>query len=172
MTMPPPLIAAAFLAAVAIPALLVLLAFGPARLRAPWPRYKAGVLLAYAGWGTAGLTLALRGIPAPFFDWAAGFALILASALASFVLWSVLAWGFTLNMLLHLAQAREPLDTMAWVERYCGHRSFRQIALDRLNILFASGLARRREESVELAPGAGRLAVAGLVVLRRIFGLS
>jgi hypothetical protein len=168
----PPLIAAAFLAALAIPCLLIGLAFGPASFREPWSRYKASVAIACAGWIATGLILAARGFSVPFFDWVASFALILASALAAFVIWSVLAWGFTLNMLLHIANANRPVDTLTWVKLYSGHRSFRQIAVDRLHILFASGLARRHGENVELAAGMGRVAVTLLVITRRFFGMS
>ncbi len=168
---PPPVILAAMLAAAAIPLLLVVLGYLNAPLRHPWARYKASVALAGGGWALAGVALTRLGFAVPVFDWIAGFAIVTAAALAAFVVWSLLAWSFSLHMLLRLAQARAPLSVEDWAAQHAGRASFREIALDRLTILLRLALARRHGEAVELARGRGRLAAALIVLARRIFAL-
>ncbi|GIK80184.1 MAG: hypothetical protein BroJett024_12890 [Alphaproteobacteria bacterium] len=168
---PPPLITAAILAGGGVPLLLAALGYCGARLRQPWMRYRTSVALAGLGWLLAGIVLARHGYPASVFDWIAGLAIFVAASLAAFVIWSVLAWGFSLHMLLGLAQARAPLTVEEWAAQHAGRNSFRAIALDRLAILLRLSLVRRNGEEVELVPGRGRIAAALVVLARRIFAL-
>ena len=168
--LPPPIIAIAIVAGLAMPLMLVVLSFGPRRWRSAGPRYKISVLLAWLLWAALALTL---GDPATssLLDWLAGAAVLVAATLVTFNAWSLPAYGVTLNMLVVLSRAERPLDLEAWADRYSGGRSLEQILRDRLAHLFFFKLARRDGDVVRLLPGSSHFAVALLRIWYFIFGL-
>lgn len=169
--LPPPVIAAAIVAGLVMPVMLVLLSWGPQRWRHSGRRFKVSVATGWIVW--VALAVALPGIAAAHpLDWLAGAAVLIAATLVTFNAWSLPAYGVTLNMLVILARESRPLDLDAWADRYSGSRSIDQILLDRLGHLFFFKLARREGDIVYLLPGPARFAVAILQAWYFVFGLA
>jgi hypothetical protein len=168
--LPPPVIAAAIVAALAIPALLVLLSFGPVAWRHPGRRFIRSVIAGWILWLPIALIMPAYAPSHPL-DWLAGAAVLTASTLLSFNLWTILAYGVTANMLVALMRADHPLDLDTWADRYSGGRSLNQIFLDRLGHLLLFRLVHRQGDTVHLAPGRGRAAAAALAAVNFVFGL-
>jgi hypothetical protein len=168
--LPPPVIAAAIVAALAIPVLLVLLSFGPVAWRHPGRRFKSSVVAGWILWVPI-LLVTPAYAPSHPLDWLAGAAVLVASTLLSFNAWTILAYGVTSNMLVALMRAERPLDLDAWADRYSGGRSLNQIFVDRLGHLLLFRLAHRAGDSVHIVPGAGRAAAAILAAVNFVFGL-
>jgi hypothetical protein len=162
------MIAAAIVAALAIPAVLIILGWGPGTTRQPGRRFKSSVAI---GWASFVIIAILLGEPAHPLDWLAGVAVLVTMTLAIFVVWSMVVWGFTLNMLLTLERSPHPLDLDAWANRYTGGRSIHQICLDRLDILLMFKLAYLQSDTVQLVAGTGRIAAAVSEVIRYLFGV-
>jgi hypothetical protein len=169
--LPPPVIAAAIVAALAIPALLVLFGFGPLPWRHPGRRFIRSVIAGWVLWLPILLVMPAT-VPAHPLDWLAGAAVLTASTLLSFVVWSILAYGVTVNMLVVLMRAERPLDLDAWADRYSGGRSLNQIFLDRLAHLLLFRLAYRAGDTVHIVPRSGRAATAILAAVNFVFGLA
>jgi hypothetical protein len=169
---PPPLIAAAILAAAALPALLVGFRWVPGVLCDPGRRFVVSVVLAWLAWFAMALLVVLRGDLAHPLDWLAGVAVLVAATLAALVIWSLIVWGFTINLLLVLARSDRPLDVERWAAAYAGGRSMHQICIDRLGLLLAIGAAQRHEEEVRLVRFPGSAVAAILLAARRLFGVS
>lgn len=168
--LPPPAIAAAIAAALVIPALLVLLSFGPPAWRHPGRRFKRSVIAGWILWLPIALVLPAYAPSHPL-DWLAGAAVLVASTLLSFNAWTILAYGVTANMLVALMRADRPLDLDAWADRYSGGRSLNQIFLDRLGHLLLFRLVHRAGDTVHLAPRRGRAAAILLTAVSFLFGL-
>lgn len=66
---------------------------------------------------------------------------LLATAIMLFyVLWSLLAWGFTLTLLTSLAQASQPLTSDEWAAAYMQGGDLSTFAHNRLKLLLGSGM--------------------------------
>lgn len=168
--LPPPVIAAAIVAALFIPACLIALGFGPAAGRPPGRRFKLSVVAGLVGF--VALARAMPGgEPSHPLDWLAAFCILIAMTLATFVVWSLIVWGFTLNMLLTLERSPHPLNLEGWADRYSGGRSIHQICLDRLGILIMFKLVQRDGDDVRLVATTGRLAAAASSAVRTMFGI-
>jgi hypothetical protein len=164
---PGPPIAAAILGALAQPVALVALALGPAALRPPGRRFLASVAVAalvfvLAWWALPGTRSAAGTL--------ASVCLLLTAIPLTFVFWSLMVWGFTLAMLTRLVQASWPLDRPAWVEEITGGGTVRDFMLNRLRILTATRLVRRREDAVRLSRR-GRIAGWTVDLTRRLMGI-
>jgi hypothetical protein len=130
------------------------------------------VALAWLAWFGIALVVVLQGGSPHPLDWLAGAAVLVGMTLASLVLWSLVAWGFTINLLLVLARSDRPLDPETWAESYAGGRSMNQICVDRLGLLLMTGVAQRRDEYVRLVPGYGSAVAATVVAAWYLFGVS
>ena len=131
---PAPAIAAAIAAIVMVPFLLILLQWGPAAVRRPGRRFLAASALAAAGWVASLAMLSWHWVEA-----LAGLLLCISALYVGFMVWSVLAWGFTLHLLLGLAKADKPLAQSDWVAGYLGPQGADRLGRDRLAMLGARG---------------------------------
>lgn len=96
-----------------------------------------------------------------------GGALLLATAIMFFyVLFSLLAWGFTLTLLTSLVQAGRPLTSAQWAAAYMQGGDLGTFTHNRLKLLIGSGMVMTTDG--RLAPTAKGLAVAHLVKLVRL----
>ncbi len=164
---PSPPIAAGLVAGLVLPALIILLAHGPWRVAAPGRRFVVAAVLMVAGWAVA--LIALPACPAE--DLLAS-AMILATALlVGFTLWTLVAWGFTVSLLMTLARADGPLVFDEWVRRYTGGKDVGAFAHDRLGLLLKLGLARLEGDQVRITPGRGRPLARVVSLLRGVFGV-
>jgi hypothetical protein len=134
-------------------------------------RFKAAIGTAWVLWILAGLALSPNGFRSALFDWIAGAAILVAASFAMFVVWSVIVWGFTLNLLLVISGSDRPLDCNSWMARYSGN-SIDEIVMDRVAVLVNLGIARFDAADVVLRPGLGHFAVIITRVVRSIFGLA
>jgi hypothetical protein len=99
--------------------------------------------------------------------------LLLGSAtLAGFTLWTLIAWGFTLSLLLALERAGHPLTIEQWTRAYTSGRPLESLAHDRLGLLFRLGLAEMRDEGLLVLARRGRWVAHLAFKCRRVFGLS
>jgi hypothetical protein len=168
---PPPVIAAAIAAGLAMSLLLLILGWGPTAWRPPGRRFKTSVVAGWILWVVICLVLP-RSTSAPLLDWLAGAAVLVAATLLTINAWSLAVYGVTLNMLVTLANSNTPLDPDEWAGRFSGGHSVNQICLDRLGHLFFFGLACRQADTVHLVPRSGPAAVAILKAVNFIFGLG
>jgi len=96
-----------------------------------------------------------------------GGALLLATAIMFFyVLFSLLAWGFTLTLLTSLVQAGRPLTSEQWAAAYMQGGDLGTFTHNRLKLLVGSGMVMTTDG--RLAPTAKGLAVAQFVKLVRL----
>jgi hypothetical protein len=165
--LPSPAVALSLGACALLPAVLLILSHGPLKVEAPGRRFVRAAGLTAAAW--VGLML-LPAAPESA-DVAVGALLLLTALLAGFTLWTLVAWGFTLTMLLTLARAGGPLREDGWVLGYTGGKPIAAFARDRLGVLFRLRLAEPRGEAVAVTPGRGRLLARVVGPCRAVFGL-
>lgn len=100
-----------------------------------------------------------------------GLFLLATAIMLCYVLFSLLAWGFTLTLLTSLVQAGRPLTSEQWASAYMQGGDLGTFAHNRLKLLVGSGLVTTADG--RLAPTAKGLAVVYLVKLvRRSTGLG
>jgi len=156
------------LAAVALlPLILLALSHGPWKIPAPGRRFIVSAGITSVCW--VGFMF-LPGSP-DLVDVFAGGLLLATGFLAGFTLWTLVAWGFTLSMLLTLARHPCRLTEQEWVHGYTNGKPVEAFARDRLGVLFRLGLAEARTGRVVMTPGRGRRVARVAGVLRRVFGL-
>lgn len=164
---PCPAVAFSLLAVGLLPVYVLGLSHGPGKVRPPGRRFMIAAGLTGITW--AGL-MVVPAAPDPA-DVVAGGLLVLTALLAGFTLWTLVAWGFTLSLLLTLARADRPQTLDQWVVGYTGGRPLTAFSQDRLGVLFRLGLAEERGGRVVMTPGRGRRFARVVGLLRRVFGL-
>jgi len=164
----PTLPVALSLAAVALMlAILLALSHGPIKVAAPGRRFILAAALAWLVWLAAMITSAPDAV-----ELVTGGLLLATATLAGFTLWTLVAWGFTLSMLLALHRAGRPLSADEWTLAYTRGKPLDAFARDRLGVLLKLGLAQVRGDEVVMTPGRGRTFARVTVFLRKLFGLS
>jgi hypothetical protein len=169
--LPPYPIVAAILSGLVIAGVLV---FGGrvSRLRAPGPRFKSAILIALGLLAAQWLALAALGQSPNLLDLLAGVAIIGAAAIIAFIGWSLIVWGFTLNMLLTLAAQGRIAGLPQWASLYTGGQSIQELTSDRIGVLIGSRLVERLEGDRWRLNPRGRVAARLLRVLRFAYGLG
>lgn len=110
-------------------------------------------------------------IAATWEDWLAAALILMGGALATFTLWSLLAWGFTSSLLLTLSRADGPLTLDDWIVRYTRGGDSAVFTRNRLGVLLRLGLARETPEGVKPMPGWAAMVGTSALCLRALFGL-
>jgi hypothetical protein len=163
----PTLPVALSLGAVALlPALLLAVSHGPLKVAAPGRRFALAAGLTWVAW--AGF---MAGGAPDAVELVTGALLLAAATLAGFTLWTLVAWGFTLSMLLALRRAGRPLTADEWALAYTRGRPLDAFARDRLGVLLKLGLAELRGGEVVMTAGRGRALARVTTLLRKLFGL-
>jgi hypothetical protein len=164
---PTPAIALSLLGVVSLPFCLLVLSHGPWKVPAPGRRFVLSAGLTVMLW------IGLMFVPTSpvLVDVISGGLLLATALLAGFTLWTLVAWGFTVSMLLSLSRAGVPLTPEEWVLRYTGGTPVDAFARDRLGVLFRLGLAQAQGDQIVMTPGRGRRMARVVVLLRQIFGL-
>src|SRR5207253_6121857 len=106
-------------------------------------------------------------------DWVelvTGGVLLATATLAGFTLWTLVAWGFTVSMLLALSRADRPLTVGEWALAYTRGKPLAAFAQDRLGVLLKLGLAEVRDGQVVMTPRRGRAFAKAAIALRKLFG--
>jgi len=159
-------IALSLVACALLPVYLLALSHKPLAVAAPGRRFVLAASLACLSWLVAMIIV----VP----DWIeliTGGLLLATATLAGFTLWTLIAWGFTLSMLLALAHAAHALTPDEWALAYTRGKPLDMFARDRLGVLFRLGLAEIHEGEVAMTQGRGRLVARISVALRTLFGL-
>jgi hypothetical protein len=170
--LPPPLIGLAAACALLMPVLLVALRGGPLAVRRPAPRIKASIVVAWAAWLVGGMIAAYNGYAVNMADWLAGAAILIAMTLAMHVVWSIVVWGFSLNLLVTLVGSSGRLDSRSWADAYSGGRSDRQICLDRIGVLTMFGVATSNAGGYTLDKFRSNIVLFGYKAARYLYGMS
>lgn len=164
---PSPPVALALLAVGLMPVYLIALSHGPWTVAAPGRRFLVAAGTAWLTW----VMLVIASRAADVVGVVAGGLLLATATLAGFTLWTLVAWGFTLTMLLMLARAGRPLTEAEWILAYTRGKPLSVFARDRLGVLFKLGLAESRGDRVVMTPRRGRLFARATGLLRGLFGL-
>jgi hypothetical protein len=159
--LPGPAQTAAICLSAVLPLLLLCYARIPA-IRGAGRRFRLGCLSVIALFVIA--CIALPG-PRHLDDVVGGLFLLATAMMLCYVLFSLLAWGFTLTLLTALVQARRPLTAEQWAAVYMQGGDLGTFAHNRLKLLIGSGMVTTADS--KLAPTAKGLAVAHLVKLVR-----
>lgn len=164
-------IVAAILSGLAI-AVVLIFGGGVSRLRAPAQRFKSSILIALALLAGQWLALVPLGYQVALLDVLAGLAIVGAAAIIAFIGWSLIVWGFTLNMLLALAAQRRVAGMSQWASLYTGGQSIHALTRDRIGVLTGARLVDRLEGDRWRLNTRGRVAARLLRVLRFAYGLG
>lgn len=101
---------------------------------APGLRFKIAALLVFLLWCLVNLILEQQGIIMGWM-WFAGGLIISSILIVSFMFWSVLCWGYTLSMLLCLANNNVVSNQKQWECLYAGPDGIRELSINRTNVL-------------------------------------
>jgi hypothetical protein len=103
-------------------------------------------------------------------DILSGCLLLVAAMLFWNVIWSLLAFGFTLTLLTALAKAGQPLTKPQWALAYMQGADLGKFARNRLQLLLGTGMARVDQKSIVATPFG--IVTASLIKLTRfLFGI-
>jgi hypothetical protein len=169
--MPPVALGAAICCGSTMPALLILLGRTSSALQRPGLRYRVSVQAAWLLFLTSLVGFALAGIPIAAIDYIAGVAIMLSATVLAFIAWSLIAWGFTLSMLLALAKQKHVGGLDGWIRHYTGGADFRRLAADRAAVLLGARLAVTAAANGLRLTSFGRVAARFVVVGQWTFGI-
>jgi len=158
-------IASSLAASVLLPGVLLVFSHRP-RIAAPGRRFVIATTLAWAGW-----VAAMIAIEPGWVDLLSGTLLLATATLAGFTLWTLIAWGFTLSMLLALHRSEKALSVEKWALAYTRGWPFAAFGRDRLGVLFALGLVEAHDGRLVMTAVRGRLFAKAAIGLRALFGL-
>lgn len=164
---PTPAVAAGILAGPVLFAWLVALSHGPWKIRAPGRRFVAAALLTAGGFAVLAAFVGSGSI-----DVLAGALIVATVLIAGFTAWTLVAWGFTLSMLLALARAGGGLTLDALIAAYTGGLPIETFSGDRLSVLFRLKFAEGDADGRVRATPRGRRLARFASFLRRAFGIS
>ena len=164
---PPPLIACALMSSSAMMVLLWVL-----RLRNPGSRFKVAVAAGLALLLGSGAMAFVKGYAVEPADVCAAILILGGGVLIAFILWSLITWGFTLNMLLELSSVNAPVDLSQWANRYACQDGLRRLTADRLGVLLAVSLVTKSGDGHYRATLTGKFMAIILGSVRKLFGIS
>ncbi|HVA40073.1 MAG TPA: hypothetical protein VNF49_05375 [Candidatus Binataceae bacterium] len=152
-------IAVSLIAGALMPMALSALSRGPVRVRSGALRIGAAasaslllwsaLIVAWLAWRPEAKLLAG--------DAAAGVLFIAAAALATYSAWALVAFGYTISMLVDIARVGKPVTTLGWAAAYGHGRGLRAMFEDRLRVLLAMGLVRAEGGGVSLRGASARM---------------
>ena len=102
----------------------------------------------------------------------AGAAVLLSATVLGFVFWSLIVWGFTLNMLLSIAAADGPITFKEWIQHYLGDDNVGRLTSDRMEILLAANLVHEELGQTYHINPRGIFTAKLYRLVRALFGLS
>lgn len=141
---------------------LLLLCYGRV-IRASGRRFRLGCISVLGLYAIACIVL-----PGPrnLGDVLGGLFLLATAMMFFYILFSLLAWGFTITLLTSLVQAGRPLDLEQWATAYMQGGDIGTFAHNRLKLLTGAGMVTTTDG--KLAPTTKGLTVARLVKLVRL----
>lgn len=103
-------------------------------------------------------------------DVISGLLLLVAAMLFWNVLWSLLAFGFTLTLLTALAQSGQPLTRGQWISAYMQGGDLGKFARNRLQLLLGTGMVTTDQKTITATPF-GTIAAELIRLIRLLFGI-
>ena len=159
-------VAQSLAACVLLPVALLAMSHGPLKVRAPGRRFVLAASVVWAAW-----LFTMIAVRPDWVELVTGALLLATATLAGFTLWTLVAWGFTVSMLLALARADRPLTVDGWALAYTRGKPLAAFAEDRLGVLLKLGLAEIRGGDVVMTPHRGRVFAKAATAFRKLFGL-
>jgi hypothetical protein len=159
-------VALSLIACVLLPVALLALSHGPLKVPAPGKRFVVATAVVWAAWVAAMVAVRPDSV-----ELVTGGLLLATATLAGFTLWTLVAWGFTVSMLLALSRADRPLTVDGWALAYTRGKPLAAFARDRLGVLLKLGLAEVRGGEVVMTPRRGRVFAKAATAFRNLFGL-
>jgi hypothetical protein len=153
-------------ACAALPLVLIALSHGALRIAAPGRRFLSAAGVTWLAW-LAAMAVSQAG----WVDMVSGFLLLASATLAGFTLWTLIAWGFTLSMLLALYRGGRTLSVEEWMLAHTRGKPIAAFARDRLGVLVRMSLADIRGGRVVMTDRRGRVVARIAAGLRGLFGL-
>ncbi len=145
---------------------LLALSHGPLRIAAPGNRFIFAVAITWLLWIAAIIAIAPGWV-----DWLTGALLLATATLAGFTLWTLVAWGFTVSMLVALCRSERRLSEEEWALAYTGGKPLAAFTRDRLGVLLKLRLAEVQGDQVVMSPRRGLLFAKATTFLRNLFGV-
>jgi hypothetical protein len=154
LVIPSQIIAASFVAGVAVPVFLVALSRRPLLVRDLTMRFRLSCVLAIALWACMILPGAelWRFDAKAIGDLVAGGLIVLSAILATFIVWILVALGISTSLLVSLSTMPGPVEIDPWLDDYGGGYGVEDVFRDRLQVLLRSGAAVVRQSGIVLAP--------------------
>jgi len=155
-----------------MPLLLFALRYAPDRIRSPGARFKYSVVLtlgAYFGVMVLGFLL---NVELDVLDILAAAAILLSATFLSFIFWSLIVWGFTLNMLLSIAPQEKGANIDEWINAYLGEGNTERLTADRMQILLSARFVEAGHDGSYQLTLTGCKGAALFGMLRKMFGVS
>ncbi|MBE9116873.1 hypothetical protein IQ249_13280 [Lusitaniella coriacea LEGE 07157] len=171
-----PILAALF-SSFALPIFLAILSHTPLKISGLGKRFIFASLLSIGLWSGLSLisisqSLQSVGTSQLVADLLAGILILATASLCVFTFWTLIAWGFTLSMLMRLTDIQQPLTFEEWVAAYTGGQTLNTFTLDRLSVLFRFGWAKQKNDRVFIVRDRGIPIVRLTRWLRFMFGLE
>ena len=164
---PTPAVACSLAASVLLGLFLLALSHRPCKVAAPGRRFALAVALALVCW--SGLLLLFARLDVV--DLLSAACMLATAVLAGFTLWTLVAWGFTVSLLMALYRADGPLSPADWINLYTAGKTIDAFRDDRLGLLFRLQLVRRQGDHVVAESRRGRRVARVTSLLRFLFGL-
>ncbi len=149
----------------------LLLWLGGRLMVAPGRRFKVTSIFILIVWTMICLILLNERGSTWAWSWLAGCLFISTSFLLSFMLWSVLCWGYTLSMLLCLAENTTVASQGEWEQLYAGPEGIECLSLNRAKVLVRLRFANIIDNNLILT-NCGRFFAYILYYVRSLFGIS
>ena len=152
-------IAMSLAAGAMMPLVLIALSHPPLRINSAGLRIGAAAVVSLLLW--AGLLLAGHvWRPASVLlmgDVAAGVLFMATAALATYSAWALVAFGYTLSMLVDIARTGKPVTTAEWKAAYGTNHGLRAMFEDRLRVLLGFGFVQTKGNGISLSGAFGRV---------------
>src|SRR4051794_32069777 len=173
---PPLPVAAALIASVLLPLLLVALAHRPFRVERPGKRFCIAIILCGVAWITGvfvGASLVGPDTGAVFVvDIAAGAMILMTAVLVMYSAWTLLLFGYTVALLRTLFLKGVPVDLEEWACSYGEGAGLYLLMQDRVALITKCGLLIERGDQLILYGKIARWLAAVAQLGMRIFGLA
>jgi hypothetical protein len=169
---PGPATALALLVGLGLVFFLYVMSHGALRIASLAKRFISAAAASLVFWISGVVLMYALGAAVVWNDLVAGGLIMFAAILSWFTLWTLVAWGFSLSLLMALTRAAEPMTEKSWFDSYAGIGGVERFGTDRLGILLKFNLASFRAGKISVTLFPGRPVAAIALVLSRLFGLS
>ena len=112
---PEPATALALLVGFGLVVLVCLMSHGALRITSPAKRFISAAAVSLVLWISGVVLMYMLGIEVVWNDLVAGALIMFTAILSWFTLWTLVAWGFSLSLLMALTRAVAPMTMSSWI---------------------------------------------------------